>query len=191
MTPSWDGNCCPLVHAGARSAQGLVRPGNNPIQPGDTFHLSFGAKLNGYATDFQRTWYVFAPGETRVPDEVQRAFDTVRDTIELVRTHVRPGMEGREADALAREKMAKAGFAYARGSGHAVGMALHDGCFQLCEDTPVLGDLPARKLEAGNVFTSEFFANTPHGVVAIEDMIRLTPDGGEFLYLPQKEIWTL
>ena len=34
MTGSWDMGCCPLVHAGARSNQGLVRPGNNPIRPG-------------------------------------------------------------------------------------------------------------------------------------------------------------
>ena len=32
---------------------------------------------------------------------------------------------------------------------------------------------------------------TSCGVVAIEDMVRLTEHGGEFLYIPQKEIWTL
>lgn len=101
MTGSWDMGCCPLVHAGARSNQGLVRPGNNPIRPGDTFHLSFGAKKNGYATDFQRTWYVFEPGEKTIPQEVQHAFDTVRDVIEYVRVHMRPGMEGRQVDAMA------------------------------------------------------------------------------------------
>lgn len=191
MTGSWDMGCCPLVHAGARSNQGLVRPGNNPIRPGDTFHLSFGAKKNGYATDFQRTWYVFEPGEKTIPQEVRHAFDTVRDVIEYVRVHMRPGMEGRQVDAMAREIMGKNGFTYGRGSGHAVGRALHDGCFQLCPDSAVLGDLPERKLEVGNVFTLEFFADTSRGVVAIEDMVQLTENGGEFLYIPQKELWTL
>ena len=191
MVSSWDNNCCPLVHAGARSKQGLIKPDENPIKPGDTFHLSFGAKQRGYATDFQRTWYVFEEGETTVPEEVQHAFNTVRDVIEHVRLNIRPGMEGRELDNMAREIMEKAGFVYSRGSGHAVGMSLHDGCFQLCPDTPVLGDLPARKLEVGNVFTLEFFAQTSRGTVAIEDMVRLTENGGEFLYIPQKEIWTL
>lgn len=191
MTGSWDMGCCPLVHAGARSNQGLVRPGNNPIRPGDTFHLSFGAKKNGYATDFQRTWYVFEPGEKTIPQEVRHAFDTVRDVIEYVRVHMRPGMEGRQVDAMAREIMGKNGFTYGRGSGHAVGRALHDGCFQLCPDSAVLGDLPERKLEVGNVFTLEFFSDTSRGVVAIEDMVQLTENGGEFLYIPQKELWTL
>ena len=130
-------------------------------------------------------------GEKTIPQEVRRAFDTVRDVIEYVRVHMRPGMEGREVDAMAREIMGKNGFTYGRGSGHAVGRALHDGCFQLCPDSAVLGDLPERKLEVGNVFTLEFFADTSRGVVAIEDMVQLTENGGEFLYIPQKELWTL
>ncbi|GHV27469.1 hypothetical protein FACS18948_4890 [Clostridia bacterium] len=191
LTSSWDNNCCPLVHAGARSAQGLVRPAGNDIRPGDTFHLSFGAKLDGYATDFQRTWYVREPGETSAPNEVKNAFNVIADTVEFVRTNIRPGMQGRDVDRMARTRMEAAGFAYSRGSGHMVGMALHDGCAQLSPDNPVLGDLPERVLECGNVFTLEFFANTSRGVVAIEDMVRLTEHGGEFLYTPQKELWIL
>lgn len=191
MVGSWENSCCPLVHAGARSNQGLVHPGKNPIRPGDTFHLSFGAKRNGYATDFQRTWYVFDEGEKQIPQEVQHAFDTIRNVIETVRTTMRPGIEGRQVDEIAREMMEKAGYTYSRGSGHSVGMALHDGCFQLCPDSRVLGDLPAIKLEAGNVFTLEFFCDTSHGVVAMEEMIQLTENGGEYVYLPQTELWTL
>lgn len=191
MVGSWENSCCPLVHAGARSNQGLVHPGKNPIRPGDTFHLSFGAKRNGYATDFQRTWYVFDEGEKQIPQEVQHAFDTIRNVIETVRTTMRPGIEGRQVDEIAREMMEKAGYTYSRGSGHSVGMALHDGCFQLCPDSRVLGDLPARKLEVGNVFTLEFFCDTSHGVVAMEEMIQLTENGGEYVYLPQTELWTL
>lgn len=191
MVGSWENSCCPLVHAGARSNQGLVHPAKNPIRPGDTFHLSFGAKKNGYATDFQRTWYVLDEGETEAPAEVQHAFDTIRRTIEKVRTTMRPGIEGRQVDEIARKEMEDAGFTYSRGSGHAVGMALHDGCFQLCPDTAVLGDLPARRLEAGNVFTLEFFADTTHGVVAMEEMIQLTEHGGEYVYIPQTELWII
>ncbi len=191
MTGSWDNDCCPLVHAGARSNHGLVHPGKNAIAPGDAFHLSFGAKKEGYATDFQRTWYVFEENETTIPDEVQNAFDTIREVIETVRTTIRPGIEGRQVDRIARAMMEKANYPYSRGSGHSVGMSLHDGCFQLCPDTPVLGELPARKLEAGNVFTLEFFCSTSRGVVAIEEMIHLTKEGGEYVYQPQTELWTI
>lgn len=38
----------------------------------------------------------------------------------------------------------------------------------------------------------EFFCGYLPGVlVAIEDMVQLTENGGEFLYIPQKELWTL
>lgn len=191
MVGSWESTCCPLVHAGARSNQGLVHAGRNPIKPGDTFHLSFGAKQKGYATDFQRVWYVFDEGEKTIPAEVQHAFDTIRGAFETIRTTVRPGFEGRMVDAMARKAMADGGFAYGGGCGHAVGMALHDGCFQLCADSKVLGDLSERKLEAGNVFTLEFFCPTSHGVVAMEEMIHLTENGGEYVYIPQTELWTL
>ena len=190
LVGSWENSCCPLVHAGARSNQGLVHPGRNPILPGDTFHLSFGAKKNGYATDFQRIWYVLKPGEREAPEEVRHAFESIRGTIETVRTAMRPGIEGRQVDDIASSAMAQAGFV-THGCGHAVGMALHDGCFQLCQDTPVLGDLPARRLEEGNVFTLEFFCDTPCGVVAMEEMIVLTDHGGEYVYKPQTELWML
>lgn len=190
LVGSWENSCCPLVHAGARSNQGLVHPGRNPILPGDTFHLSFGAKKNGYATDFQRVWYVLAPGETEAPEEVRHAFESIRSTVEELRAVMRPGIEGRQVNAIASARMAEAGFECG-GCGHAVGMALHDGCFQLCQDTPVLGDLPERRLEAGNVFTLEFFCPTSHGVVATEEMIVLTEHGGEYVYEPQTELWLL
>lgn len=190
LTGSWENSCCPLVHAGARSNQGLVHPGRNPILPGDTFHLSFGAKRNGYATDFQRVWYVLGPGETEAPADVRHAFESIRRTIETVRTAMRPGIEGRQVNEIASAAMAEAGFT-SNGCGHAVGMALHDGCFQLCQDTPVLGDLPGRTLEAGNVFTLEFFCDTSRGCVAMEEMIVLTEHGGEYVYKPQTELWML
>ena len=42
-----------------------------------------------------------------------------------------------------------------------------------------------------NVFTLEFFCDTSRGVVAMEEMIELTEHGGEYVYLPQTELWTL
>lgn len=191
LTSSWDNNCCPLVHAGARSEQAMVRPGPNALQQGDTFHLSFGCKLEGYATDFQRTWYLPEAGESAPPQEVQHAFSTIVSTIEEVRQRLRPGMEGRELDAMARTKMGEAGFQYSRGCGHTVGMALHDGVVTLAPDNRTLGDLPARRIEKDYVFTIELFAQTSRGTVAVEEMMRVTDQGGQFLYQPQKELWLL
>jgi Xaa-Pro aminopeptidase len=190
LTSSWENDACPLVHAGIRANQGLVHPSaTNAVQPGDVFHLSFGAKHpTGYATDFQRSWYVFEPGETEVPAEVQAAFDATIEAIDDTRRTMRPGDEGRYVNKIFNGKLA--GFD-ASGGGHAVGRALHDGCFQLAGDSKVIGKLPEVELEVGNVFTLEVFCNTPRGVIGVEEMIRLTPDGGEYLYIPQRELWTL
>ena len=72
-----------------------------------------------------------------------------------------------------------------------MGRALHDGCFQLAGDSKVIGKLPEVKLEAGNVFTLEVFNMTSRGVIGVEEMIRLTSDGGEYLYKPQRELWLI
>lgn len=189
LTPSWESSCCPLVHAGARSNQGLVHPGKNAVRPGDVFHLSFGAKHpTGYATDFQRSWYVLEEGETEPPAEVQRAFEGVIGAIDNTRAAIRPGIEGREVNRIFNEALA--GFP-ASGGGHAVGRALHDGCFQLAPDSAVIGELPAVPLEVGNVFTLEVFCSTSRGVIGVEELIRLGEDGASYVYLPQRELWTL
>lgn len=189
LTPSWEPSCCPLVHAGARSNQGLVHPGKNQVRPGDVFHLSFGAKhASGYATDFQRSWYVLEAGETEPPAEVRDAFAAVIAAIDGTRQAIVPGMEGREVNRIFAEALE--GWP-ASGGGHAVGRALHDGCFQLAPDSPVIGGLPEVGLEVGNVFTLEVFCQTPRGVIGVEEMIRLTDDGAQYVYIPQRELWTL
>lgn len=189
LTPSWEPSCCPLVHAGARSNQGLVHPGRNEVRPGDVFHLSFGAKHPlGYATDFQRSWYVLEEGESNPPEDVRCAFEAVIAAIDGTRSVIRPGIEGREVNRILNEALE--GFR-AVGGGHAVGRALHDGCFQLAPDSAVIGGLPAVPLEAGNVFTLEVFCNTPRGVIGVEELIRLGENGASYVYLPQRELWTL
>ncbi|RVU97079.1 M24 family metallopeptidase [Coriobacteriales bacterium OH1046] len=187
LTSSWENEACPLVHAGVRSNQGLVHPSaDNAVQTGDVFHLSFGCKHpSGYATDFQRSWYVLEPGETEAPEEVRRAFEATIEAIDFTRRTMRPGDEGRYVNRIFNEKLA--GFD-ASGGGHAVGRALHDGCFQLAGDSKVIGELPEVKLEVGNVFTLEVFNMTSRGVIGVEEMIRLTENGGEYLYKPQREL---
>ena len=32
---------------------------------------------------------------------------------------------------------------------------------------------------------------TSRGVIGVEEMIQLGEDGGEYLYIPQRELWTL
>ena len=86
---------------------------------------------------------------------------------------MRPGMEGRQVDEMARKIMEKAGYTYSHGSGHVVGVALHDG-----PDTPVLGDLSARKLEVSSFATGVY---TP--MSACGSLDRVLQNGGEFAFV--------
>jgi len=195
LTGSWDEHACPLVHAGIRSKHGMVTPGDNAITPGDSFHLSWGVRQNGYAIDCQRVWYVPAPtdwvdGVCIVPVEVQAAFDTIVASIEAARMAMRPGVAGWEIDKVARDSVMAAGYAnYARGSGHAVGRALHDGGVALAPKGIRYGAMTELPLDEGFVTTLELFLNTSRGVVAVEELVRVTPNGGVFLAPPQLELW--
>jgi Xaa-Pro aminopeptidase len=195
LTGSWDEHACPLVHAGIRAKHGMVTPGDNPIQPGDAFHLSWGVRQNGYAIDCQRTWYVPNPEDWQdgiciVPDEVQNAFDTIVNSIDAARAAMRPGIAGWEIDKIARDSVMAAGYPnYARGSGHTVGRALHDGGIALAPKGIRYGAMTELPLDAGFVSTLELFLNTSRGVVAVEEMVQVTPDGGVFLAPAQRELW--
>ncbi len=186
---SWDNHCCPLVHAGKRANQGMVTPTDNMIRKGDVFHLSLGIKKNGYATDFQRSWYALEDGEKIAPDEVLNAFKIIRDTVDLTRKACKPGTKGSDIDKIARDNMAKHGIAYSRGSGHTVGRSLHDGAVSLSLKSSTFGDLTERPIEANFVFTLELFIETSRGVVAVEEMIVVDQDGGKYICEPQTELW--
>lgn len=190
LSGSWDEHACPLVHAGIRSKHGMVTPGENPLQPGDAFHLSWGVRKDGYATDCQRMWYVPKPGESVAQIEVQRAFDTIVGAIDRARQALRPGVTGWQVDKIARDYVLEAGYPnYPRGSGHAVGRALHDGGNAIAPRGIRYGQMTELPIDEGFVTTLELFLNTSRGVVAVEEMVRVTPTGGEFLAPPQTRLW--
>ena len=141
----------------------------------------------------QRTWYFLRDGETEAPDEVTRAFETIRDSIRLAAEAIRPGMEGREIDAVARGHITGEGYdEYPHALGHQVGRSTHDGAGLLCPEWERYGNLPYLKIEENQVYTLEPRITIPgHGIATMEEIIVVRPDGGEFLSRPQTELWTI
>ena len=85
---------------------------------------------------------------------------------------IKAGMTGVEADALAREPIAAAGFgdAFGHGLGHGVGMQVHE--------APKLSTESTDTLEAGNVVTIEpGIYLEGRGGVRIEDDVHLSAEG--------------
>ena len=96
---------------------------------------------------------------------------------------MRPGPEGRELDAVARDIIEAAGHGehFGHGLGHGVGLEVHEG--------PRLARTGDAALVAGNVVTVEPGVYLPgRGGVRIEDLVVVTEDGHEVLSGTTKDL---
>jgi Xaa-Pro aminopeptidase len=161
-----------IVASGPRSALPHARTAAREIAKGDLLLLDFGAQVDGYCADITRTVVV---GEA--PDERQRTvYELVREAQLAARERIRPGMTGKEADALARSVIEARGFgdAFGHSLGHGLGLEVHEG--------PRLSTLNEEALPEDAVVTIEpgvYVAGW--GGVRIEDDVALRADGAELL----------
>jgi len=161
-----------IVASGPRSALPHARTSARPVDRGDWLLLDFGAQVDGYCADLTRTVVVGAPADGR-----QRAiYDLVRCAQGRALQHLRPGMTGREGDALAREVIAGRGFgeAFGHSLGHGLGLEVHE--------APRLAPTSEVPIPQGAVVTVEpgvYFAGW--GGVRLEDDLFLGADGPELL----------
>ena len=165
--PSFDS----IVAAGENGALPHAVPRDVPIPPGTLVTLDIGARVDGYCSDCTRTW---ATGE--LDDDLAEIYRTVLTAQESALAAVRPGPEGREVDAVARELIAAAGHGehFGHGLGHGVGLDVHE--------APRLARTATGRLAAGNVVTVEPGIYVPgRGGARIEDLVVVTPDGHEVL----------
>jgi len=190
---AWERDLCPSVFTGPESAGAHAGPTDRKIKKGHVLNIDFGVKVEGYCSDLQRTWYFLRDGETSAPEEVLRAFETVRDAIQLAAEKIRPGLEGREIDHIARSYITSRGYdEFPHALGHQVGRMVHDGAGLLCPEWDRYGNLPFLKIEEGQVYTLEPRINLEgFGVATIEEIIVVEKDGGKFLSHPQKEIFLI
>lgn len=187
---SWERASCPIVHAGTDSLKGHARPSaDQKIAPGKLINIDFGVMKDAYCTDQQRMWYCLAPGETKAPAEVQRAFDTVVGAIQTAATVLQPGMQGWEVDAIARRFVVEAGYPeYQHALGHTVGRTTHDGGTLLGPRWERYGTTPDGTVAPGQVYTLELGVDTPAGYCGLEEEVLITESGCEFLSQPQLDL---
>jgi len=160
-----------IVASAERGALPHAHPTDVPIARGTLVTLDIGARLDGYHSDCTRTW---ATGE--LPDDLAEAYELVRRAQQAALDAVRPGPEGREIDAVAREIIEAAGHGehFGHGLGHGVGLEIHEG--------PRLARTGDAPLVAGNVVTVEPGVYLPgRGGVRIEDLVVVTEDGRRVL----------
>lgn len=187
---SWNPANCPAVNAGPDSPVGHSGPTDITIKRGQIVHFDFGVKQENYCSDIQRVVYFLAPGETDAPEPVRRGFETIVRSIQAAMPAMKPGVLGKEVDAIARKVVTDAGYPeYKYGTGHNVGRSTHDGGGLIGPEWEKYGDAPNRPLEEGQVFTLEPGLMAPgYGYIGLEEDVVVTKDGAVFLGAPQTEI---
>lgn len=188
VTFAWGADHNPAVDAGPNKAFGHAGPTDNLTKEGHLLHFDFGVRYQGYCSDIQRMF--FFGSATQIPEEVQQAFETVRDAIQAAADFIKPGVKGFEVDQVARKYVLERGYEeYQHALGHQVGQATHDGGTLLGPLWERYGDSPKEIVETGNVFTLELYVTTQnYGQLSLEEDILVTETGCEFLSSPQREL---
>ena len=167
-----------IVGSGPNGAMPHASASERVIQAGEPIVIDMGAMVGGYNSDLTRTICAGRPD-----DKFREIYDIVLEAQLAAEQSIRPGMQGKQADDIARQVIEKAGYGenYGHGLGHGVGLAVHE--------KPGVGRLSEDVLEPGMVFTVEPGIYLPGwGGVRIEDIVVMREDGVEVLTQASKEI---
>jgi Xaa-Pro aminopeptidase len=176
-----------IVASGPNSALPHAKPSNRTLGEGDLVVLDFGGVYDSYCVDLTRTVVVGAPS--------QRARDVhaaVRDAHDRAIEATGPGASRFAIDAAARDFLAAAGLgaAFGHGTGHGLGVEVHEEP-RITRLGPGV-DTSREAVTPGMVFTIEPGAYFPGwGGVRIEDDVLVTETGMELLTRVPTELLTV
>ncbi len=170
-----------IVSGGANGAMPHASPTDRLFKNGDAVVLDMGAQVEGYTADLTRSFVLGTPS-----DFYTTIYELVLSAQEAAITQIKPGMTGKQADALSRKIISDAGYeeAFGHGLGHGVGF--------LGLNKPFLSHRRAESEELllpGMVFTIEPGIYLPNQFgVRIEDIVLLTEQGCRCLSHAAKKI---
>lgn len=171
----------PIVASGKRGCLPHARATGKRIRRGELVTLDFGCRLNGYHSDLTRTVAVGKPGPA-----LKTIYQTVKDAQQRAVDAARAGMRAKDLDAVARERIRKAGFArfFTHSLGHGLGLQVHEG--------PRVSALSTDLLQPGNVITIEPGIYVPGvGGVRIEDDVVIRDRHADILTHSPRELMIL
>ena len=159
----------PIVISGPNTSVPHGVAGDRVIQPGDFITMDFGAAYKGYCSDMTRTVAV-----GYVTEEMEAVYNTVLRAQEAALAATKPGIPGKEIDAVARKVIANAGYGeyFGHGYGHGLGLEIHE--------APNCGPASQELMVPGNVSSAEPGIYLPGKFgVRIEDVVIFTENGCE------------
>jgi Xaa-Pro aminopeptidase/Xaa-Pro dipeptidase len=167
-----------IVAAGANSALPHATPGRRAIADGDCVIIDYGAVCGGYHSDETCTFVV-----GRASERQREVYRHVLEAHDRAIRAIRAGVSCGEIDGIARSYLAGAGLesAFAHGTGHGVGLDVHE--------APRLAAGREELLRAGMVVTVEPGVYLP-GLwgIRIEDTVLVTEAGCEILTRSSKDL---
>lgn len=170
----------PIVAAQANGSLPHAVPGKTKIAKGKPLLIDWGCTVDGYRSDMTRTFSVGTWSK-----KMAEIYRITREAFLGAVDAVKPGMTGRQLDAVARDIIADAGYgdAFGHSLGHGIGLDVHEG--------PRVAKTSDTVLEPGMVITIEPGIYLPGvGGVRIENDILVTPRGGKDLCsLPTDMEW--
>lgn len=166
-----------IVASGVRGALPHGEASDRIIEQRELVTIDLGARYRGYCADMTRTLFVGEPSE-----RMRGVYAAVLEAQQQALATVRPGITGKELDAVARKVLERRGFgeAFVHSLGHGVGIDVHE--------APTLSPRSDDVLEPGMLVTIEPGAYLPGvGGVRIEDLVLVTSDGCETLSKSPKQ----
>ncbi|NHN31055.1 M24 family metallopeptidase [Paenibacillus agricola] len=170
-----------IVASGERSALPHGKASERVIGTNEFVKLDYGAYYKSYCSDITRTVVIGKP--TAKHKEI---YDIVLEAQLEALDKIRPGMTGKEADALARNVIVRYGYGamFGHGTGHGLGMEIHE--------APRLSVQGDTVLTPGMTVTVEPGIYLPgFGGVRIEDDIVITDTGIHILTHSSKDLIVL
>ncbi len=167
-----------IVASGSNSALPHATPGQRKIQKGDFVTIDYGTVFGGYHSDETCT---FAVGD--LTEKQRDVYTVVKEAHDRAICAVRAGVSGCHIDDIARGHIDRAGYGlyFSHGTGHGVGLAVHE--------PPRLSGQAEDILEEGMVVTVEPGIYIP-GLwgVRIEDTVIVEKNGCKILTNMSKDL---
>ena len=167
-----------IVASGIRSALPHGVASEKVIRSGEFVTLDFGAYYQGYVSDITRTVAVGEPA-----DRLKEIYQIVLDAQVYGVTHLKPGMSGKQADALTRDIIEQAGYGgnFGHSTGHGIGLEVHEGPGLSSKSDLILRQGMVVTVEPG-IYVSQL------GGVRIEDDVVITQSGCDILTKSPKDL---